>query len=235
VLSGSSGPGANNSDVEFDGKNFYTISPALPAVISKFDSMGRYVSSTALLDGSGAALAQAQIGLATDSLFFYTIAAGDPRIRRFDLGGHYIADVASLRDPAGPNTSQTGIAIDGQYFYTIAAGDYRIRKFDLTGNYLADVAGFNEAGTPDGSSTGIAVLPLPLIARVTIGKVTLKASNISFSFGTQTGHSYNVQFATTLNPARWLTLTNVQGNGSMAQVTDSGFTNSSRYYRVATH
>ena len=233
VLSGANG--ASNSDVEFDGKNFYAINPSLPALISKFDSTGRYVSSIPLLDATGAALAQPQIGLATDGLFFYTIAAGDPRLRRFDLGGHYIVDVGSLRDQGGLNTSQTGIAADGQYFYTIAAGDYRIRKFDLTGNYLADVAGFNEAGTPDGSSTGIAVLPLPLLASVTIGNVTLKGGDLSFSFSTQTGHSYSVQSATTLDPSNWLTFTNIPGNGSTAQVTDSGLTNSSRYYRVAAH
>ncbi|HLH55886.1 MAG TPA: immunoglobulin domain-containing protein [Verrucomicrobiae bacterium] len=84
--------------------------------------------------------------------------------------------------------------------------------------------------------TAMATLTVsPPLAGVTIDSVTLNGGKFSLSFSTQTGHSYTVQSSPTLNPASWLTFTNITGNGSPVQVTDSGFTNSSRYYRVAAH
>lgn len=104
---------------------------------------------------------QSQIGLAMDEQHFYTIAANDPRIRKFDLAGKYVETIGSLNDSLGPLSTQTGLATDGEYFYTIAAADHRMRRFDLTGNYLDTILNFNRAGTIDGNNTGIAVYQPP--------------------------------------------------------------------------
>jgi len=59
-----------------------------------------------------------------------------------------------------------------------------------------------------------------------------QAGAFNFSFLTQTGYVYTVQFATNLALVDWLELTNFAGNGSVAQVTDSTATNDSRIYRI---
>jgi hypothetical protein len=56
-----------------------------------------------------------------------------------------------------------------------------------------------------------------------------------FSFLTQTGYTYTVQFATELDPINWIDLTNFPGDGSVAQVSDTTATNLSRWYRVGAH
>ena len=136
-------------------------STALPTVTQGF--AGSILKDTTweisfALDGSGQPLG-GQTGIATDGQNFYTIGRGDPKIRRFDLGGRYLEDAGLLRDSEGLNTSQIGIATDGRYFYTIAARDYRIRAFDLSGQFLGDVVRFHHEGTPDLNNTGIAAFP----------------------------------------------------------------------------
>jgi len=55
----------------------------------------------------------------------------------------------------------------------------------------------------------------------------------SFSFPTEAGKAYSVQFAPTCAlPLDWQTFTNVAGNGSMATVTDANLTATRRFYRV---
>jgi len=77
-------PFLNNSDIEFDGQFYYSISPTEPK-IRRFDAAGQYLDYIPLLSGAGDPFPQAQCGLATDGQFFYTIAENDYRIRRFDL------------------------------------------------------------------------------------------------------------------------------------------------------
>jgi plastocyanin len=67
---------------------------------------------------------------------------------------------------------------------------------------------------------------------VTLLNPTFGGGTFSFSFVTQTGYTYNAQFTPSLSPISWFTFTNVIGNGSIVQVTDSSLTNSQRYYRV---
>ncbi len=67
---------------------------------------------------------------------------------------------------------------------------------------------------------------------VTLLNPTFSGGTFSFSFATQTGYTYSAQFTPSLSPISWFTFTNVIGNGSIVQVTDSSLTNSQRYYRV---
>jgi len=56
----------------------------------------------------------------------------------------------------------------------------------------------------------------------------------TFSFLTQSGHTHYVEFKTSINDVNWTPLTTIGGNGSMTNVTDSGASNSTRFYRVNT-
>lgn len=80
-----------------------------------------------------------------DGQYYYTIAANDPRIRRFNQQGAFLGDFAVLTDWAGVVTRQVGLAYDGTYFYTIAANDERVRRFDRSGNFLGDFAGLRDS------------------------------------------------------------------------------------------
>ena len=69
-------------------------------------------------------------------------------------------------------------------------------------------------------------------AAVTILNTRFNGSAFSFSFATQVGYNYTGQVTPSLNPVSWFTLTNLAGNGSVVQFTDSNLTNSPRFYRV---
>jgi hypothetical protein len=59
--------------------------------------------------------------------------------------------------------------------------------------------------------------------------------NISISFATQTGYSYQVQYKNNLTDATWTPLGGaISGNGSIQSASDSG-AGASRFYRVQVH
>jgi hypothetical protein len=76
--------------------------------------------------------------------------------------------------------------------------------------------------------------PPPPPVQITVNPIFQQGA-FGFSFLTQTGFTYVVEFTTNLSPVNWLTLTNFIGDGSVAHVTDSTATNSGRYYRVGAH
>jgi hypothetical protein len=57
-------------------------------------------------------------------------------------------------------------------------------------------------------------------------------STSTFSFQTQSGQNYTVQFRTNLAAGNWLTLQTVAGSGSVTNITDNAATNAARFYRV---
>jgi len=67
---------------------------------------------------------------------------------------------------------------------------------------------------------------------VTILNPTMNGTKFTFSFLTQAGRSYNVQFTPTIRPANWQVLTNFTGDGSSALITDINYTAAQRFYRV---
>ena len=100
---------------------------------------------------------------------------------------------------------------------------------------LTAVASDNLGATKTSSSVTVTVTGNPPPSAVSILNPSFKAGVFSFSFGTQSGYSYNAQFTLSLNPTNWLSFTNFIGDGSVAQVTDVDSTNSLRYYRVEAH
>ena len=97
-------------------------------------------------------------------------------------------------------------------------------------NPLSAVASDN-LGAKATNSISITVTSSPPAA-VTILNPTFTGGAFRFSFATQAGYTYNAQFTPSLSAISWFTFTNVAGNGSVVQVTDSSPTNASRYYRV---
>ena len=100
------------------------------------------------------------------------------------------------------------------------------------GDYTLSAVASDNLGAEATNSISISVTNPPPPSVVTILNPTLNGSTFSFSFATQTGYNYSAQFTPSLNPISWFTFTNLIGNGSVVQVTDSSLTNSERYYRV---
>src|SRR5580765_3599077 len=66
----------------------------------------------------------------------------------------------------------------------------------------------------------------PLLTSPKVGN-----NQFSFSFGTEVGRTYTVQYTQLLLPANWQTLTNFSGTGGNVTINDPA-TNQQRYYRV---
>ena len=79
--------------------------------------------------------------------------------------------------------------------------------------------------------------------RITVGTVTtnpvvlthpvLSGGDMNFSFQTQFGHNYTVQYSTSLQPGSWQFLKTISGDGSVATVIESAIADAQRFYRVS--
>ncbi len=90
---------------------------------------------------------------------------------------------------------------------------------------------------PPGSATGslnshfYMLVPFVVAPSFSIS-VTESAGAVSIHFPTQNGHSYTVQYSTSLSPPNWQTLgSNVTGDGTIHTMNDST-TAGPRFYRV---
>jgi hypothetical protein len=71
-----------------------------------------------------------------------------------------------------------------------------------------------------------------LNAPVSANGLKFSSNAFSFTFGSQTGFIYAVQFKNTLGDSNWTTLLTTNGTGSPISVKDSAAAGSSRFYRV---
>jgi hypothetical protein len=71
-----------------------------------------------------------------------------------------------------------------------------------------------------------------LTAPVSISNLGLSVGTFSFSFGSQAGFTYVVQYKNTLSTSNWTTLITTNGTGAPITVQDSFSNNPSRFYRV---
>ncbi|MBM3839695.1 MAG: hypothetical protein FJ398_17350 [Verrucomicrobia bacterium] len=69
-------------------------------------------------------------------------------------------------------------------------------------------------------------------AAVKILSPAIRGNDFSFSFATETGLRYEVQFAETLNPTAWNTVMNFTGNGAVSSVS-APVAGVQRFYRVS--
>jgi len=61
---------------------------------------------------------------------------------------------------------------------------------------------------------------------------TMQSGVFTFSFSTETNHTYAVEWTDALDPAFWQALTNFPGDGTMATITDGPAGAGARFYRV---
>ena len=108
--------------------------------ISQWNQDGTFFGNSAALSGVSF---NSNSDIEFDGTYYYGLKYNDPIIRRYDIQGNYLNDVATLRrNVAGsiiePHTLQAGFAMDENFFYTIAPNDFRVRKYDLTGLFIED-------------------------------------------------------------------------------------------------
>jgi hypothetical protein len=87
----------------------------------------------------------------------------------------------------------------------------------------------NDRSNPNGVKVYRTVIPpLVLLAPGHSGTTS------TFSFQTENGKAYSVQFATNLLAGPWQTFKSVAGNGAVTNIVDTTATNSTRFYRITT-
>ena len=73
---------------------------------------------------------------------------------------------------------------------------------------------------------------LRVVQPFAITNISVNGGVFRFSFQTQNGLPYQIEYKITLNDLEWIPLTSVNGNGSMLQVTDPMVSPGHRFYRV---
>ena len=84
---------------------------------------------------------------------------------------------------------------------------------------------FQPASCPDGG--GVCLPPVPMLVAP-----TRNGTNLSFSFATVSGFSYQVQFKNSLNDPTWQPLQSFTGDGTLKAITVSTANPSQRFYRL---
>jgi hypothetical protein len=96
----------------------------------------------------------------------------------------------------------------------------------------SDIGGYQViVNTPD-CSTVSGLAHLTQAVQPSMSRPRLSSGTASLTFSTEIGPVYALQYKTNLKDALWLELTNLDGTGSPATVTDSSITNSTRFYRI---
>jgi hypothetical protein len=67
---------------------------------------------------------------------------------------------------------------------------------------------------------------------VTLQNPSWTGADFSFSFASQSGHSYEVQYTDALGSRAWQVITTLNGDGSTLTVTNRNVSDTQRFYRV---
>jgi len=102
------------------------------------------------------------------------------------------------------------------------------------GTYTLTVKATDDRGATAISSPISIVVSNSVSAPVVLQNPTWSGGDFWFSFGSQTGHNYEVQYTDALGPGPWQVLTTLNGNGSTLSVTQRNVSASQRMYRVQT-
>ena len=110
-----------------------------------------------------------------------------------------------------------------------ASGNRIALTFDGSQQTLRFTGNPVQAGDPTINVSFFVLVPAPQLITLT---ATLSGGNVTVSFPTLTGSSYQVEYKTHLTDAAWTSLGSpISGNNSLQSVKDSA-TGSSRFYRV---
>jgi len=135
------------------------------------------------------------------------------------LTGYISGRVSRLEWSFGDGPSVTNTGFQTAHVWTNA------------GDYTVTLTAFN-TDHPAGVSTNllIHVVPLELPVLVESGK---SSNSFQFTFGSQAGVNYVVEYATNLTPTvLWQTLQSQTSTGGVIEVRDGNPTNNARFYRV---
>src|SRR2546427_4356535 len=227
---------ANDTDGSVTNVQFFDGTTSLGNVASSpFDL------SVSLAAGSHTltAVASDNLGATTTSPAVTVLGNSPPSISITNpIDGATFASPANITIQASANDSD-GSVTNVQFFdgttslWNVASSPYDLPvSLEVGSHTLTAVASDNLGATKTSSSVTVTVTGNPPPSAVSILNPSFKAGVFSFSFGTQSGYSYNAQFTLSLNPTNWLSFTNFIGDGSVAQVTDADSTNSRRYSRI---
>jgi hypothetical protein len=101
------------------------------------------------------------------------------------------------------------------------------------GSYILTARATDNLGTATVSSPIAVVVSPSAPAPVVIVSPSISAGALFFSFATQAGRNYSVQFTDSLAPVNWQEATNITGTGAAASVTNT-IASTDRFYRVET-
>jgi len=101
------------------------------------------------------------------------------------------------------------------------------------GSYILSAVATDNLGAKATNSITISVTNSPALP-VTLLNPSLSGSNFVFSFASQSGHSYEVDYSGILGSGDWQVLTNLIGTGSMLSVTNRNVPATQRFYRIQT-
>ncbi|MCL4789613.1 MAG: hypothetical protein KJ070_22960 [Verrucomicrobia bacterium] len=234
-INGSAAMTAQLPDGTFDTNVSFTVAQLAPAALP---DTGTTFSGTTV---------------AVDAVAAYQFTFAVPTLHQ-DAALTFDIAVASLPDPpaflAALNASRVTLAVAGdapgsplQLFDVCPANQppvtdtcARITRLDANGLPLPP-------GSPAAPTTvrveGVvghfstyAVVTFQPLGELTITGPEASDGAFSFSFASQAGTNYTVQFTDALQPVNWQTLTNLSGNGGLLQVSDAPLTNAQRFYRV---
>jgi len=110
---------------------------------------------------------------------------------------------------------------------TDAGGLSDTRSFNVT-VYTSPAEQAEETAQPESLVDAGTVVPSPVPELLDAGMV---GGNFSFSFGTEAGKTYEVEYTDSLTKPKWLPLLTVAGDGSVAVVHDPAQSSGQRFYR----
>jgi hypothetical protein len=230
-----SDPDGSVTNVQFfDGTVALGNVPSSPYQLSAALAMGTHTLTAVATDNLGATTTSSVVTVSVGANLPPTIQITSPTNGSVFSAPANISIQASAADSDG-TVSQVQFFNGTNLLGVLTASPYVLTVTNLAaGNYNLIAVAIDNLNASTTYSVNITVTN-PATASVTLRGETFANGIFTFTFSTQTGYTYAVQSASALYPSRWVTFTNIEGNGSAAQIMDSGSTNFTRYYRVATH
>lgn len=136
-------------------------------------------------------------------------------------------------------TDSDGTVVRAEFFLgSTRLGEVTSAPFSLTwsnvtaGSYTLTAKATDNQNASTVSSPVSVTVTNTSFPSVTLVNLSTGGGRFQFSFPTQVGASYTVQFTDSLSPIAWQILTNLAGNGSPAAISDPNPAGTERYYRV---
>jgi hypothetical protein len=104
----------------------------------------------------------------------------------------------------------------------------------VAGNYSLTAKAMDNWGATATSAAIMISVTNSSASPVTLVRSTWNGNDFSFSFLSQSGHSYDAEYTDSLGSGSWQLLTTIAGDGSMLTVTNHNVAAAHRFYRVET-